>query len=107
MASMAYSEQVGINLQLGGYTGEIINRYNCINVMKNCFIIQENVLKFSAPNCYELGQNHSQLCSDVRPSFPLVGNLSLEEGCRTSRHDKNTPKEINSIYHTTTSAADG
>jgi len=55
MASMAYSEQVGINLQLGGHTGEIINRYNRINVMRNCFIIQENVLKFIAPNCYELG----------------------------------------------------
>jgi len=48
MASIAYSEQVGINLQLAGNTGEIINWYNLINVMKTCFIFK-NTLQYSVP----------------------------------------------------------
>jgi hypothetical protein len=47
MASRAYSEQVGINLQLGGNTGAMINRYKCITVIKIIFIILKYVLIFS------------------------------------------------------------
>jgi hypothetical protein len=38
---------------------------------------------------------HSELCSDDRPSFPLVGNLSLKKDAGQAGMTKILPKILN------------
>ena len=74
-ASIAYSEQVGVNLQLGGSRGDINFLYKRTNHIIKCFIVYTLYI----PSDSKARSRCASTCCDFMPVAPLLAAITIRK----------------------------